>query len=135
MCCLIGLIGLAGLNYVCHGLFLRSNILELILSELEEVLGVAVEAQGDSSQLSIISIFADIEYFEAVSILDEPDVVGLLGGLAGTINGVDADILSVIRLPGVDHYYHMDIIADGDFPQSCHQCILKLKLFKSISLL
>jgi hypothetical protein len=46
---------------VRHRLFLGPESLELVLGELEEVLGVAVKAERDTAKFSVVTILTNIE--------------------------------------------------------------------------
>ena len=120
---------------LCHRLLLRPQTLKLLHSQLKEILGVSTEAKGDASEFSIVPIFSDIEQFEILSILDEPDVVCLLSGLAGAVDGVDSDVFAIVGLAGVDHHNHMHAVSYADVPQPRHQRVLQLELLEPVSLL
>ena len=124
-----------GMHDLCHRLLLRPQTLKLLHSQLKEILGVSTEAKGDASEFSIVPIFSDIEQFEILSILDEPDVVRLLSGLAGAVDGVDSNVFTIIGLAGVDHHNHMHVVFYADVSQTRHQRVLQLELLEPVSLL
>ena len=48
---------------------------------------------------------------------------------------MDADIFSILGLPGMDDDCDMDIVSDADISQFGHEGVLKFKLFEPFSLL
>ena len=102
---------------------------------MEKVLGVSIETQRNPAQLSIISVLLDVKDLEAVSVLNEPDVVRLLNGLAGSLDRVDSNVLIVFSLPRTNDDDHMHIVLDANVPQFCHKSVLQLKLFEAFRLL
>ena len=101
---------------LCHRLLLRPQTLVLLHLQLEEILAAAVEPYGNAAEFSVVSILAHVEKLEILSILDEPNVVSLLGGLAGAVDGVDSDIFAVLGLPRMNHHHNMHIIPYSNFP-------------------
>lgn len=104
------------MHELCHRLLLRPQRFVLLLCQLEEVLATAIESYGDAAEFSIVSIFAHVENLEILSILDEPNIVSLLRGLAGTVDGVDSDIFAVLGLARMYHNHHMHIVSYSYFP-------------------
>ncbi len=102
---------------------------------MEEILSPPAEAQGNPAEFSIITIFLDIEDLEALPILDEPDIICLLGGLAGAVDRVDAQVFIVLSLLGVDHYHHVHVVLEAYLPQLGHQGVLQLELLEALTLL
>ncbi len=80
-------------------------------------------------------ILFNIENLEILSILNDPDIISLLRGLTGTINGMNTDILIILRLPGMYNNNHVNIVINGDLPEFGHQTILRVKLFVALTLL
>mgnify|MGYP000610331712 CR=1 FL=1 len=67
--------------------------------------------------------------------MDHPNVISFLSGFAGAIDRMDADIFSILGLPGMDDDCDMDIVSDADISQFGHEGVLKFKLFEPFSLL
>lgn len=95
--------------------FLVEQRLKLCFLQFEKRLGLLIEPHGNTTSFTVVSIFLDIKYFKAVSVLNDPNVIGLLSGLTGTINRVNTDILVVIGFSRVDNNHDMNIEWSGYF--------------------
>ena len=118
-----------------HSLLLISNSIELLLGKLEKILSATIEPQRNPPQFSIIPIFLDIEYLKRFSILYEPHIICLLSGLAGPIDGMYAQILTILRLLGMDDDHDVHIVLETDIPQPSDQRVLQLEFLEPLRLL
>ena len=102
---------------------------------MEEVIGVSIETQRNPAQLSTVSVLFNIKNLEGISVLNEPDVVRLLNGLAGSLDRVDSNVVIVFSLPRMNDDDHMHIVLDANVPQFGHKSVLQLKLLEAFRLL
>lgn len=94
-----------------------------------------VIADCNFAHIPIKPIFLDVENSIVISTLQHPNIVGLLGGLTGAINGVDLDVLLVLRLPGMNHDHNMHVVVSGHFAEPRHHFVLQIELLVPFRLL
>lgn len=76
-----------------------------------------------------------IKYFKGGTVLNHPNIISLLGGLTCSIDGVNADVLVVFSLPGVNDNDDMHIEFDADISQLGHEGVLQFEFLKPFCLL
>ena len=58
-----------------------------------------------------------------------------MGGLAGSVNGMDSDVFIILSFSRMDYYGDMHIVFNTDLPEFGHEGVLQFKFFKAFRLL
>jgi hypothetical protein len=97
-------------HQVPHSLILIKERLKFLLPQLKKGLILLIEPNGNPPHIPIIPILLNLKDLKAIPILNHPYVIGLLSGLACTVDGVNAYVLVLLGLSGMDYYADVHVV-------------------------
>ncbi len=104
-------------GYLHRAAVLFAQLLQLLLTHLIELAGVAFELERNDAELAIESVLLHLEILIEATLLHDEHVVCFLCGLCGAEHGRVRERKIFVLFARVDHQRDVHVLARGEAPE------------------